>query len=182
MQRYVAFLRAINVGGHTVKMERLRSIFESLGFTGVRTFIASGNVIFDSPAADADGLEEQIEAHLKEALGYQVGTFLRSTSEVAAIAAYQPFEGPDPVTAGHALSVLFLKAAPGDDVVRQLGDLRTETDEFHARGREVYWLCRTRISDSPAGMLLGKALGKVPATTRNVTTVRKLAAKYASPE
>jgi len=48
MTRYIAFLRAINVGGHTVKMEHLRGIFESMGFSNVETFIASGNVIFAS--------------------------------------------------------------------------------------------------------------------------------------
>ena len=47
MPRYITFLRAINVGGHTVKMDRLREIFESLGFANVETFIASGNVVFE---------------------------------------------------------------------------------------------------------------------------------------
>lgn len=178
MQRYIAFLRAINVGGHTVRMDHLRSLFETLGFNGVETFIASGNVIFDSTCRDAGALEDQIEAHLKQSLGFEVGTFLRSPAELAAITAYQPFDDPDPIGAGHALYILFLKAAPGHEVAQQLIGLRTETDEFQAHGREVYWLCRTRISDSPAGVLLGKALGKVPATMRSATTVRKLAAKY----
>ena len=57
--RYVAFLRAINVGGHVVKMDRLRNLFEALGFSGVRTFIASGNVLFDSAARNTGALESR---------------------------------------------------------------------------------------------------------------------------
>ena len=62
--RLVAFLRAINVGGHNVKMDRLRELFEALGLTNVETFIASGNVIFDSPATNTQVLEKEIEDHL----------------------------------------------------------------------------------------------------------------------
>jgi uncharacterized protein (DUF1697 family) len=63
MPRYVAFLRAINVGGHIVKMDYLRSLFEELGFTNVETFIASGNVVFDSSYKNPASLEKKIEGH-----------------------------------------------------------------------------------------------------------------------
>ncbi|MBK7317116.1 MAG: DUF1697 domain-containing protein [Anaerolineales bacterium] len=69
MTRYFTFLRAINVGGHTVKMDVLRQLFESLGFSNVETFIASGNVIFEAKTADGKSLEKKIEKALKEALG-----------------------------------------------------------------------------------------------------------------
>jgi uncharacterized protein (DUF1697 family) len=175
MPRYTAFLRAINVGGHTVKMDRLRALFQELGFGDVRTFIASGNVLFDAPPEEPAALEARIERHLQSALGYEVATFLRTPAEVTAVAACQPFPGPDPVEVGEALSVLFLKTAPDEEVRQKLQALRTETDAFHVHGREVYWHCRTRISDSPAGTLLGKALN-APSTMRNITTVRKIAA------
>lgn len=63
--RYAALLRGINVGGHRVKMDRLRGIFEEFGFAEVTTFIASGNVIFRRPSDDAVALERQIEQHLE---------------------------------------------------------------------------------------------------------------------
>src|SRR2546426_4439388 len=91
MPKYVAFLRAINVGGHTVKMDHLRLLFEALGFSNVETFIASGNVIFDSKSKNTKALEEKIEGCLYETLGYPVSTFIRSTVEVATIANYKPF-------------------------------------------------------------------------------------------
>ncbi len=70
MPKYVAFLRAINVGGHTVKMDYLRGLFEAIGSRNVETFIASGNVIFDSKSKNAPALERRIEKHLEETLGY----------------------------------------------------------------------------------------------------------------
>ena len=85
-QRLIAFLRAINVGGHTVTMARLREEFEGLGFTDVETFIASGNVIFTSRSNDFARLEKKIEARLRAAFGFEVATFVRTNAEVAAVA------------------------------------------------------------------------------------------------
>jgi uncharacterized protein (DUF1697 family) len=181
MRRYIALLRAINVGGHTVKMDALRTLFEVLGFANVATFIASGNVIFESADPDAPALERRIERHLHGALGYEVATFIRSAADLAAIAQYQPFPAAELAGETTSLYVGFLAAAPGDTAREKLLALRTPTDEFQVHDREIYWLCRTRMSDSPvSGALLEKAL-RMPATWRNSTTVQKLAAKYAVP-
>jgi uncharacterized protein (DUF1697 family) len=181
MRRYVAFMRALNVGGHIVKMDYLRSLFESLGFGGVESFIASGNVIFDSPSNDTADLERRIEAHLKQALGYEVATFLRSPAEVDAAAARRPFRDADPLPEGHTLQVIFLKAAPDAEARRKVAELGTDYDAFHVEGRELYWWTRGRSSDSKVNpKRLEKALG-MTGTARNVTTVRKLAAKYPPP-
>src|SRR4051794_20496358 len=102
MPRYITLLRAINVGGHNVKMDYLRKLFEEMGFSSVETFIASGNVIFVSPEADTRALEKKIEGHLRNALGYEVATFIRSASEIAEVASYEPFPGVD--VAGSAYS------------------------------------------------------------------------------
>ena len=78
MFRFIAFLRAINVGGgRTVKMQSLRQVFESLGFSRVTTFIASGNVVFETTTKKTRALERKIERALKTALGYEVRTFVR---------------------------------------------------------------------------------------------------------
>lgn len=171
--RYVAFLRAINVGGHLVKMDQLRKLFEALKFTNVETFIASGNVIFDSPSMDAAALEDRIEKHLEKALGYEVGTFVRTCAEVAEAAAHAPFDSKDDC----AEFVVFLKS-PADKATKQkVMALRTGEDDFHAHKRELYWQRRGTMTDSPAAVPFGKAFGKL-GTMRNVTTVRKIAAKY----
>jgi len=164
--RYVAFLRAINVGGHVVKMDRLRTLFEELGLAKVETFIASGNVLFDSRAA-ATTLETRIEKHLRAALGYEVATFLRTGAELAAV-------GERDVN-----YVGFLRSEPSASAREKLLALKPPDDDLTVEGREVYWMIRTRISDSPLNNArLEKALG-MPMTMRNMNTVRKLAAKLA---
>lgn len=179
--RYIALLRAINVGGHVVKIADLRRLFEALGFANVATFIASGNVIFDAPAEARPTLEGRIEGHLRQALGYDVATFVRSPAEVAAVARYQPFPPADRSGEAGALYIAFLRTAPGAEAVRKLLAFQSPVDAFHIQGRELYWLCRTRLSESRfSGALLEKTIG-LPATVRNATTVGKLAAQYGAP-
>ncbi|HET9010416.1 MAG TPA: DUF1697 domain-containing protein [Gemmatimonadaceae bacterium] len=173
LQRYVAFLRAINVGGHVVKMADLRAIFEALRFANVETFIASGNVLFGSAERDVAALELKIERRLARALGYDVATFLRTPSELSRLVDELPFT--DDVAAGCSLSVAFLKAPPEPAAVERLDQLRSSVDELLVRGRELYWLCRGRTSESKVWRTpLEKVIG-MPATLRNATTVRKLA-------
>jgi len=181
MSRYIAFLRAINVGGHTVKMESLRTLFASFDLANIETFIASGNVIFDSAEIDAQALEKTIESGLRQALGYDVATFLRSSAELAEIAYYQPFPAAELDTPIHALYIAFVRAAPTSAAQQKLLALRNEINDFQIHKREIYWLCRTRSSESGfSGALLEKTIG-MPATLRNATTVKKLAAKYPAP-
>jgi uncharacterized protein (DUF1697 family) len=181
MPRYLAFLRAINVGGHTVKMDRLRQLFTALGFTNVETFIASGNVIFETRAANTANLEKKIERHLAETLGYPVDTFVRTLDELAAIAACQPFAPEAHADPANNLYILFLRSTPSAAVTQQVVNSRTTVDRFAVQGREVYWLRRTNLSDPnhPAPPL--EKVLQSPGTLRNSTTVRKLAAKYAQP-
>jgi uncharacterized protein (DUF1697 family) len=182
-QRYIAFLRAINVGGHTVKMADLRALFEQVGFENVATFIASGNVIFNAHTGDLRVFETQIETHLRQSLGYDVATFIRSASELAAIAAYQPFAPGQPVGEDARLYVAFLQVVLASGVQEKLLALQTANDQFHFHNRELYWFCQTRLSESPlfTGGLLEKTLG-MPATVRNMTTIQKLTALYGSTE
>ncbi len=175
MQKLIAFLRAINVGGHTVKMDRLRALFEALDFGQVETFIASGNVIFEAAVKDARKLEQRIEEHLKTSLGYSVSTFLRTPSEIARVAEYPAF-GKTPE--GSTLYVGFLGTPPSEPIREQVAACRTAIDELHVHEREVYWLCHKKFSESLfSGAKLEKALG-MPTTIRNVSTIRNLVAKY----
>ena len=123
MSRFVCFLRAINVGGHTVTMADLRGHFAALGLADVETFIASGNVIFTSRSNNAKAIEKKIEAHLLKSLGYEVITFVRALPEVAAIARYKPFTAAQLKTDG-ALNVAFLTEPAGSAATNELIDLR----------------------------------------------------------
>jgi uncharacterized protein (DUF1697 family) len=178
-RRYIAFLRAINVGGRTVKMDHLRRLFAEMGFANVETFIASGNVIFDSAQTDAAALERAIEAGLQSGLGYRVDTFIRTPAELAAVAATWPFGDADREM-DHSFYVAFLGAPPDASSQERLLAHTTEVDAFHVDGREVYWLRRDALGESSfAGGLLEKALG-MPATVRNGRTVTKIVIKYAA--
>jgi uncharacterized protein (DUF1697 family) len=178
MPRYIALLRAINVGGHTVKMDRLRALFEELGFAEVETFIASGNVIFRSPETDVSALEARIEAHLQAALGYPVATFLRTAAELAAVVRHRPFAAALMEEEGNVLYAEFLRAEPDPEHRQKLLSLATPTDDFHLHGRELYWLRHGRMSDSKlTPTRLEKAAG-MPMTARNISTVRNLAEKW----
>lgn len=176
MPRYVAFLRAINVGGHIVKMDRLRSLCEEAGLADVSTFIASGNVLFASKKSPA-ALEALVEKTLKAALGYEVETMVRTGTELEAILSRA--DGVDGWAAsGATLYIGLLKSAPTAAAAAKVAGLSNSIDRLAVHGRELYWRCDKSFSESTVtGPALAKALGAVALTTRNVNTIRKIAAK-----
>ena len=177
MSKYITFLRAINVGGHNVKMDDLRQLFESLGFSGVETFIASGNVICEGKAGEIKTLEKKMENCLFKTLGYEVAAFIRTDTEVALISKYKPFPQPQ-LEAAKALNIGFLKDPLDDTAIRKLISLQTGIDDFHFHKREIYWLCCKDQSESKiSNGVIEKALG-VKSTLRGVNTVNKLAENY----
>jgi len=177
MPLYIAVLRAINVGGHIVKMDRLRQLFEALNLSNVETFIASGNVLFETGATNARALEKEIETKLRDALGYEVATFLRTKTELIEIANHQPFRKAE-LAQAQALNIAFLKGPLNTHAQKKLTAFKTDIDDFSINGRELYWLCRQKQSESTfSNVRLEKTLG-IQATLRGITTVNKLVAKY----
>ena len=172
--RYVAFLRAINVGGRTVRMDALRREFERCDVSNVETFIASGNVVFESARRNADVLEQLIEAQLLKGFGFTVTTFVRTIPQLAEIAAHQPFAKAER-TPESRLFVGFMKKAPPASVVAAL---RTDFDAYAVRGRELYWLRRNQLMQSVASGPKTEKVLDTPITMRNVNTVQRLAMKY----
>ncbi len=172
MPRYVALLRAINVGGRTVKMDALKPVFTDLQYHNVETFLASGNVLFDSNAKGVALLRKRIEAALLKALGFDVETFLRTGEEMRHAAAKADELATRTKVA--ALNVGFMHA-PIADIERSLSPFRSEIDDFVVDGRELYWLCAVKQSESEfqPGKLEKKL--KVQMTFRGANTVRQLA-------
>lgn len=177
MPRLFAFLRAINVGGHNVTMAELRRLFEKVGCKEVVTFIASGNVIFASGLRDIGGLREKLENQLRQALGYEVTVFLRTEPELAAMARYQPFRGSQ-MQSAQALNVGLLSGPLSPEATKSVMAMKSDIDDFHVHGREVYWLCKTSQSDSKFSNVRFEKAVKARATWRNVNTIVRLAAKY----
>jgi uncharacterized protein (DUF1697 family) len=180
MFRFIAFLRAINVGGgRTVKMQSLRQVFESLGFSKVATFIASGNVVFERTTKETKTLERKIERALKEALGYEVRTFVRGEAELVKIAAYRPFTQSKFDETWHS-NIIFLADNLNEKLKQDVNALGTNTDAFEVHGREIYWIRRRKqngalFSTVPFEKILGPAF-----TVRGANTIKRIVSKYCS--
>ena len=180
MFRFIAFLRAINVGGgRTVKMQSLREVFESLGFSRVATFIASGNVVFETTTKKTKTLERKIEGALKEALGYEVRTFVRGEAELAKIANYRPFP-QSKFDETWQSNIIFLADDLNEKLKQNVNALGTNTDAFKVHGREIYWRRRRKqngalFSTVPLEKIIGPAF-----TVRGANTIEKIVSKYCS--
>jgi uncharacterized protein (DUF1697 family) len=174
---HVAFLRGINVGGHRVGRDDLRSCFEEMGFRDVATFRASGNVSFDAEDEPPAEMAARIEAGLAKSLGYEVPAFLRSAAGVRAIADREPF-APELVEASRGkLQVALISAKPSGQARRKVLGLATEEDRLAIDERELYWLPSGGITDSALDIVaIEKLLG--PMTIRTKNTVDQIAAKY----
>ncbi|HEY1770369.1 MAG TPA: DUF1697 domain-containing protein [Chthoniobacterales bacterium] len=177
MPRYVAFLRGINLGKRRPAMSELRKLFEELRFSQVETFIASGNVIFSIDSTDTARLEREIERRLEKSLGYRVDTFVRSREEVVAIGGRKIF--PDEKEPGITVHVGFLHQQLASDIARKLAAVRSRDDALRVIGREYYWLCRVRTSDSKIWSAPELRALRLPTSSmRNLTSIRKLIAKH----
>lgn len=169
MHRYVALLRAVNVGGTgKLPMTELKAMCESLGFTQVRTYIASGNVVFSSKLSEAS-VKAKLEDCLMAYAGKPVGVLVRSGEEMAAVLAANPFKSAAP----NRTVAIFLDAAPPANAV---DDARGRQNEEIALGvREIY----VHYDDGMADSKLKIAAAK-DGTARNMNTIAKLA-EWANP-
>jgi uncharacterized protein (DUF1697 family) len=154
-ETYIAFLRAVNVGGRTVKMERLRELFTELGLRDVRTYIQSGNVFFTSDATDRAALTRRIEQHLEAVLGYAVPTMLRTVAEVEQLVEADPFAGVE-VTPEVRLCVVFLSEPLPADLELPLRSPKGDWDILDATPGAAFvvmHLRNGRLGANPAAVL-----------------------------
>ena len=165
----------MNLGNRRLKMDRLRTLFEELGFANVSTFIASGNVFFQSKIKGDQKLAEMIEAHLEKSLGYSVDTFVRTRDEIESAIAEAKF----PETEGATIHVAFARDVIPKETANALRACRTEVDEFDVRGREFYWLCRIKTNESKVWTTPAMKAAKLPSVTmRNMTSLKKMLAAW----
>ena len=184
MPSYVAMLRGINVSGSKpVKMEALRASFEALGFKNVRTYVQSGNVVFEAKARTAAPLGSKIAARIKRDFGFEVPVLVLGARELGRVVDENPFfkqRGPRSseidVTKLH---VTFLAAALAAAGLKKMEGVSSGRDAFHCLGKTIYLTCpdgygNTKMSNNAFERALGAA-----ATTRNWKTVTTLAAMAA---
>jgi uncharacterized protein (DUF1697 family) len=173
-QTFVALLRGINVGGkNKLPMAELSAMFTAAGCAGVRTYIQSGNVVFEAPAAVADGVPDRVSGAIADRFGYRIPVVLRTGAELSAVLRDNPFlaRGADP----ERLHVAFLAGVPAPGRAEKLDPARSPPDELSLRGREIYLLCpngmaRTKITNAWLDNTLGTT-----STVRNWRTVETLA-------
>lgn len=121
MHTYISLLRGINVGGHKkIKMADLRQLYSSLGLAKVKSYVQSGNVVFDTTSADRTDIASQIESAIESAYGFHVPVLLRTADELQTLIEQNPLL---PLTAGETKNhyVLFLDRLPTVEEVTQLG-------------------------------------------------------------
>lgn len=163
-------LRGVNVGGVTVKMAELRELLDGLGYSDVKTVLASGNALVSSPAS-ASTVKADVEAALRERFGYDAWVHVLTTDALRAIVDAYPFErGRD---GWHDYALFVLDAS----VQREL--LALELDPAHERAAAgdgvVYWTVpKGDTLDSGVGRAIGKAAYKPHLTSRNLNTLDKL--------
>jgi uncharacterized protein (DUF1697 family) len=178
MPSYVAMLRGINVSGSKpVKMEALRASFEALGFKNVRTYVQSGNVVFEAREPAAAPLGPKIGARIKRDFGFDVPVMVLGAAELARVVEENPFlKQRAQVADVTKLHVTFLAAAPAAVGLKKMEGLSSGNDAFRCLGQTIYLHCpqgygRTKLSNN----VFERALG-ASATTRNWKTVTTLAA------
>jgi uncharacterized protein (DUF1697 family) len=172
--RFVAFLRAVNVGKRTVAMATARQALEGLGLDQVSSYVNSGNLLF-SASGKASAHEIAIRAALEEVFGFEVTTFVRTATQVKALATAKPF---GVIAAGHthfALLPLTPLTAMEKTAVEGLSN---DHDTVVVEGRDVHWLIRSKSTETTLGPTRWKkALPDNPTTARNTTMLTKLAAR-----
>lgn len=172
MKKYVALLRGINVGGHRiVKMDGLKSLFESLEFQNVSTYIQSGNVVFEATIEDSSVIKNKVGSGFKEVFGFEVPITIREISELEMLLHKNPYT--DKENWESHVHLTFLSEEPLESLLEAV-NLRDNEDEIHVMNREVFLYCpqgyrATLYSNNYFEKKLAES-----ATTRNWKTISKI--------
>jgi uncharacterized protein (DUF1697 family) len=181
MHTFVSLLRGINVGGHKViAMSRLKALYESAGFTGVTTYIQSGNVIFESSNNNASSVGKIIEDTFKKSLGFSVTAIIRRSSELGRVISECPFIPLNRIDESK-LHVTFLNSRPAPSLVKKMAQLTAKTgDEYKLVGSEIYLHCPNGYGRTVYSNNFFEKHLNVAATTRSWRSVNTLYAMSSS--
>lgn len=175
MVAYMSMIRGINVGGKKVKMDRLKELYKSLDFEDVKTYIQSGNVIFESKELDKIKLSHILEKEIAEIFNFDVKVLLRTKNEMINVINGNPFKQED----FNHLYVTFLSDIPSEKLIKDLTctideNIENKSDKYNIIGKEIYLFLpngygRTKLNNN----FFEKKLD-ISATTRNWRTVNRL--------
>jgi uncharacterized protein (DUF1697 family) len=170
----VSMLRAVNVGGHNkIKMDALRTLYESLKLREPQSYVQSGNVVFKTDERDLVRLTKKIENAIERTFGFRPDMVLRTSSDLRDVVAKNPFAKRRDIEPGK-LQVHFLASDPGAEARANVLKIKTDPEELCIYGRELYIYFLNGMGQSKLSWAaVNKAL-KTPGTARNWNTVTKL--------
>ncbi len=174
MAQHIVLLRAINLAGRNrVAMPALRDVLTGAGFSDVRTYLQSGNVVL-SRSAKADDVVDEVRRLIAKEFGLELAVVVRTRSQLAKVVESNPLKKV--ATNPKRYQVSFLAEKPSRDVIRRVEEAATPPEQVVAIGREIYaWHPETIARSRLWTLLAGQRLG-ITATARNWTTVTKLLA------
>ena len=174
MITYIALLRGINVGGRNkLPMKELRALLEELGLENVKTYIQSGNVVFEGDEADVDQLSAEIASAIDAAYGFEPRVLLLTAEDFSAAMSGNPF--PAGEGEPNTLHLYFLTEEPANPDLAALQDVQREDERFELHGAIFYLHAPSGIGRSKLAERVEKSLG-VPATARNWRSVSSIMA------
>ncbi len=174
MPVYIALLRGVNVGPHKrMKMETLRASCEALGFTKVKTYIQSGNIVFQAARLSPAAVSTNIEECIVSGFGFSVDVISRTAEEMKAIVSDNPLL-KEPGIDTTKLHVVFFSEAPSNDAIKKLESLTLSPDKVRHKGKEIYFYFPNGVSGSSIWKLNLDRVMSVSGTMRNWRTVNTL--------
>lgn len=174
MKTYIAILRGINVSGHKpIKMEALKAICEGLGLKNTKTYIQSGNVIFQFKKMKLPELESMLEKKIEATFGFDVPVMVKEAKEIHTVLNNNPFltKRKEDITKLH---VTFLNQEPDEALIDKIKDGSYASDEFIVSGKAIYLFCPNGYGNTKLNNTFFENKLKVMATTRNWKTVTEL--------
>lgn len=174
MQTYISMLRGINVSGQKmIKMDALRQMYELLNFSNVRTYIQSGNVVFQSPNTNCLNVEQAIAQQIKQTFGFEVPVMVKTLSELKTVATNNPFV-EDRHEDISKLHVTFLSQQAQQNYLEKLNTTQYAPDEFVIIANTIYLFCPNGYGKTKLTNNFFETKLKLLATTRNWKTVNEL--------
>lgn len=174
MQTYIAILRGINVSGHKmIKMEALRNLLEDLKFKNIKTYIQSGNIVFQDKLTNVGTLEKKIVKKITDTFNFEVPVMVKEENELMEVLNNNPFltKRKEDITKLH---VTFLSEIPEKEAVEKIKEGLYASDEFIIKEKTVYLFCPNGYGNTKLNNTFFENKLKVTATTRNWKTVTEL--------
>jgi uncharacterized protein (DUF1697 family) len=174
MPSYIALLRGINVSGQKkIKMADLRVHLADLDYQNIRTYIQSGNIVFETTQSDLQKLEKQIRSKIDEQYGFDVPTLVKTAAELEHVLTHNPFLNQEDIDPKR-LYFTFLSDTPAPDRVEHLKTYDYSPEQYILEGKDIYFYCPQGYGRAKMNNNFFEQKLKVQATTRNLKTTRIL--------